>query len=168
MTSCPEAMGWDSWVFWKKQLVEIWDWTKRVGDSNLGETSPVVCCVGWVSELRADAGRTVSIVKIVSFSARVENLEVKKVIKVSYLNQESRQCFAHFRIPMYVNSLHICMFHTFVSWLYYTFTVRHVIWNCLCSTECLILLIWSWMYSGSSFRHALVNFGAFLIFWALA
>ena len=24
MTSCPEAMGWDSWVFWKKQLVEIW------------------------------------------------------------------------------------------------------------------------------------------------
>ena len=52
--------------------------------------------VGWVSELTADAGRTVSIVKIVSLSSRVENLQVKKVIKVSYLNQESRQCFAGF------------------------------------------------------------------------
>ena len=39
-TSCPEAMGWDSWWFWKKkQLVEIqlcarpleiWSWTRRV------------------------------------------------------------------------------------------------------------------------------------------
>ena len=33
---------------------------------------------------------TVSIVKIVSLSPRVENLNLKKVIKVSYLNQESR------------------------------------------------------------------------------
>ncbi len=53
--------------------------------------------VGWVSELRADDGRTVSIVEIVCLSPRVENLKVKKVIKVSYLNQESRQCFG---IPM--------------------------------------------------------------------
>ena len=30
MTSCPEAMGWDSSVFWKKQLDEIWTWTERV------------------------------------------------------------------------------------------------------------------------------------------
>ena len=43
--------------------------------------------VCWVSELRADAGRTVSIIKIVSLSPRVENLKVKNVIKVSYLNQ---------------------------------------------------------------------------------
>ena len=35
---------------------------------------------------------TVSNVKVVSLSPRVENLKVKKVIKVSYLNQESRQC----------------------------------------------------------------------------
>ena len=33
MTSCPKAMGWDSWVFWKKQFGEIWT-----------KTSPVVCC----------------------------------------------------------------------------------------------------------------------------
>ena len=39
---------------------------------------------------------TVSIVKIVSLSPRVENLNLKKVIKVSYLNQESRQCFVFF------------------------------------------------------------------------
>ena len=36
---------------------------------------------------------TVNIVKIVSLSPRVENLNLKKVIKVSYLNQESSQCF---------------------------------------------------------------------------
>ena len=52
--------------------------------------------VGWVSVLRADDGRTVSIIKIVSLSPRVENLNLKKVIKVSYLNQDSRQCFACF------------------------------------------------------------------------
>ena len=58
--------------------------------------------VCWISELRAYAGRTVRIVKIVSLSPRVKNLKVKKVIKVSYLNQESRQCFG---IPMHVNGL---------------------------------------------------------------
>ena len=35
--------------------------------------------------------------KIVSLSSRVENLNLKKVIKVSYLYQESRQCFVFFR-----------------------------------------------------------------------
>ena len=53
--------------------------------------------IGWVSELRADDGRTVSIEKLcVSLSSRVENLNLKKVIKVSYLNQESRQFFMFF------------------------------------------------------------------------
>ena len=42
--------------------------------------------VGWVSVLRADAGQTVSIVRIVSRSPHIENLKVKKEIKVSYLN----------------------------------------------------------------------------------
>ena len=37
-----------------------------------------------------------SMVKIVSLSPRVESLKVKKVIKVSYLNQESRPCFECF------------------------------------------------------------------------
>ena len=51
--------------------------------------------VGWVSELRADDGRAVNIEKL-CLSPRVEKLNLKKVIKVSYLNQESRQCFACF------------------------------------------------------------------------
>ena len=38
-----------------------------------------------------------------SLSTRVENLNLKKVIKVSYLNQESRQCF---RIPIYIFVYH--------------------------------------------------------------
>ena len=54
---------------------------------------------------------TVSIAKIVSLSPCVENLEVKKVIKVSYLNQESRQCFG---IPMHMNVLYIRIFYAFV------------------------------------------------------
>ena len=39
---------------------------------------------------------TVSMVKILSLSPRVENLKVKKVINVSYLNKDSRQCFECF------------------------------------------------------------------------
>ena len=44
MTSCPEAIGCDSWVFWKKAV--SWDWRQDEAswDSNLGEASPVVCC----------------------------------------------------------------------------------------------------------------------------
>ena len=58
---------------------------------DLGEAGPVMNCgvcerVGWVCELRADDGRTVSIEKIVSLSPRVEKLNLKKVINVSYLN----------------------------------------------------------------------------------
>ena len=44
--------------------------------------------------------------KIVSLS-RVENLNLKKVRKVSYLNQESRQCFVFFGFPMYISHIHI-------------------------------------------------------------
>ena len=64
-------------------------------DSSLDESSPVVCCG---VRVRAFVGsdETVSIVKIVSLFPRVENLNLKKVIKVLYLNQESRQCFACF------------------------------------------------------------------------
>ena len=43
--------------------------------------------------------------KIMSLSPRVENLNLKKVIKVLYLNQESRQCFVFFEIPMRMNIL---------------------------------------------------------------
>ena len=74
--------------FWKKQLVEIRTWAKRVdfwasarpGQLGLRDAPRVVGSDG-----------TVSIVKIVSLFPSVENLKVKKVIKVSYLNQESRR-----------------------------------------------------------------------------
>ena len=59
----------DSHVLWMGQWVESWRWTS-------GQHR-----------------------KIVSISPRVENLNLKKVIKVSYLNQESRQCFVYFGIP---------------------------------------------------------------------
>ena len=86
-------------IWKKKQLVEIWDWTKRVGIRIWAKPVHLFAAgcapVCWVSELRADAGRTVSVVEIISLSPRVENLKVKKVIKVPYLNQESRQRLTH-------------------------------------------------------------------------
>ena len=125
MMSCPEAIGWDSWVFWKKHLVEIWDWTKGVGIRIWAwpvQLFAAGCvCVCWVSELRADAGRTVSIVKIVCLSPRVENLKVKKVIKVSYLNLESRQCFAGFLyMHIFYISVDLYILYICILWLYYT------------------------------------------------
>ena len=66
-------------------------------DSSLGEDSPVVCCgvrarVCWVRWNSQHSKNCVSL----SLSPRVKYLKVKKVIKVSYLNQESRQCFVFF------------------------------------------------------------------------
>ena len=82
--------------FWKKKAVS-WDlkldewvdvWASaRPGQLGLRDEPRVVGSDG-----------TVSIVEIVSFSPRVENLKVKKVIKVSYLNYQSCQCFG---IPRY-------------------------------------------------------------------
>ena len=50
-------------------------------DPSLGEASCVLwgarVRVGWVTELRADDGRTVGIVEIVYLSPRVENLNLK-------------------------------------------------------------------------------------------
>ena len=49
-----------------------------------------------------------------------------------------------------------------------SFTVRHAIWDCLSSTEFLILLIWPWMYSICSFWYALIySLCAFLSFCVL-
>ena len=105
MTSCPEAMSWDSWVFWKKQFVEIWDKTKWVGIRIWARPVQLICCgmrarlLGlWVESWRWTNSQHSK--NCVSLSPRVENLKVRKVIKVSYLNQESRQCFG---IPMHVN-----------------------------------------------------------------
>ena len=63
---------------------------------------------GW---LKDDVG-TVSIVKIVSLTPRVEKLKVNKWINVSYLNNESRQCFADFPTSEYFTySYFSCMLH---------------------------------------------------------
>ena len=89
--------------FWKKAL----SWDLRLGEESwffdLGEASlvmdygmPVRCWVRWNSQHSKNC-------VCLSRSLRVENLKVKKVIKVSYLNKESRQCFAYFGIPMHVN-----------------------------------------------------------------
>ena len=117
MTSCPEAMGWGFWVIFekKKQLVEIRTWVKRVdfrasarpGQLGVRDVPRVV-----------GSHRTVSIVTIMPLSHLVsKNLKVRKVIKVSYLNKESCQCF---RIPMPMNVLRIRIFYVSVSWLYYS------------------------------------------------
>ena len=101
MTSCPEAMGWDSSVFWKKAVSLNLRQNEASWDLNLGEVSPVVDCgmraslLGqWVESWRWTNSQHSK--KSVSLPPRVENLKVKKVIKVSYLNQESRQCFECF------------------------------------------------------------------------
>ena len=80
-----------------------------------------VCAfVGWVSELRADDGRTVSIEKLCLSLLVSKNLNLKKVIKVSYLNQESRQCFVFFGFLCVWTFYALCTFHVSVSWLCYT------------------------------------------------
>ena len=65
-------------------------WARPVQFVDCGIRTRVV----WVSELRADDGRTVSIEKL-CLSLLVSKV-IKKVIKVSYLNEESRQCFVFF------------------------------------------------------------------------
>ena len=99
---CEWCHAWKWWAgnfgdFLKKQWVEIWLWARRV-EIWLWTGQPAR---GWVKD---DVG-TVSIVKIVSLSPRVEKLKVKKkLINISYLNNESRQCFG---ISLHMNILHI-------------------------------------------------------------
>ena len=78
--------------------------TKRIDFSDLGEASEFVDCgvrvrVVGVSELKADDGRTVSREKLCLSLLVSKNLNLKKVIKVSYLDQErvvSVSCFSGF------------------------------------------------------------------------
>ena len=80
MTSCPEAIGW-----------EFGDFEKEISwDPTLGRASPA----GGYGMRSAFVGSdsTVSIVKIVSLSPRVEKL-VKKLINVSYLNNGESSVF---------------------------------------------------------------------------
>ena len=96
MTSNPEAMGWDSWWFWKKAV----SWNLRLDEASwffdLGEASPVMdyrmparCWVRWNSQRSRNC---------VCLSLPVsKNLKVKKVIKVSYLNYGESSVFRVFR-----------------------------------------------------------------------
>ena len=92
-TSCPEALDWDFGWFLKK-TVEIWSWTKRIDFWTWAR--PVQL---WTTRCPRVVGSdgTVSIVKIVSLSSRVERLKFKKVIKVSYLNYRESSVFRVFR-----------------------------------------------------------------------
>ena len=123
MTSCPEAMGWDSWVFWKKQWVEIWDWTKRVAIRIWARPNQLFAAgcarVCWVSELRADVGRTVNIVKIVSLSLSLcRKPESQEGNKSFVPEKRESSVFRVFRIPMHMNIL--CMW-TFYASVYFTY-----------------------------------------------
>ena len=150
MTSYPEAMGWGFWgIFEKKavswdpklgelswdygvcthllgQWVEIWNKRRRVDFRIWTRWVDFWAGRGQSSGLR-DASRivgsdeTVSIVKIVSLT-RVENLKIKKVIKVFYLNyQESSVSRDSYTYERFTDpyTLHICTFHIFVLWVCY-------------------------------------------------
>ena len=65
MTSCPEAMGRDSYGFWIKAV----SWDLDLDEASWFFGPEFVDCVvrmrlGWVSELKVDDGRTVSIEKL--------------------------------------------------------------------------------------------------------
>ena len=92
---------------------------------SLGEARPVgstICAarggVRWNSQHSKNC---------VSLSPRVENLKVKKVIKVCTSTTVSRQCFG---IPMHVNVLRIRIFYVYSY-------------------------IWLWLYNNSIFREKL-------------
>ena len=96
--------------FEKKHLVEIWDWTKRVGIRIWARPVQLFAAgctrVCWVSGLRADAGRTVSIVKIVCVSLSLSLSSCRKPKSQEGNNSfvpEPRESSVFRRIPMQVN-----------------------------------------------------------------
>ena len=100
--------------FWKKAV--SWDLNLEEASwfSNLGEARPVGstrCAarggVRWNSQHNKYCVSLSSKVLLPSGVLGFQHLKVKKVIKVSYLNKESRQCFAYFGISMHVNVLRI-------------------------------------------------------------
>ena len=129
MTSCPEAMGWYFWWFWKEAV--SWDLTldEASWDSDLGESSwdygirrAFVGSVSWDSDsgpsvqlgswLKNDV-ETAGIVKIVCLSPRIEKTKSqKKLINVSYLNYQESSVFRdsyayeHFTYP-YISHIRI-------------------------------------------------------------
>ena len=109
MTPCPEAMGW-GFGYLKKRI--SWDSTLEEGSRFLiwarpDQGSTGWLHIGWVSELRADDVRTVSIIRnYVFLFLMLKNLKFKKVNK-SFVPQP----ISCFQIP-------ICI-HVWTLWMFY-------------------------------------------------
>ena len=117
MTSCPEAMSWDSYWFWIKAV--SWDLDLDKASWFFGPGRGHWVCGLWDAHSRwlsqwVESWRWMNSQyrKIASLFSRIENLNLKKVIKVSFLYQENRQCFEAI-------SGFLCIFHIFISWSYF-------------------------------------------------
>ena len=89
MTSCPEAIGWELWWFWKKN-------SSFRFDSGRGEVRLDSGPGSSAGELTVGDEGTISIVKIVFLSPRVEKLKVKKVNKRFVPEQKESSEFRDF------------------------------------------------------------------------
>ena len=123
MTSCPEAMGWGFWViFEKKQLVEIWSWTKRVDFLDLGEASPVGstrcvvrCWDRWNSQHSKNYVSLSSCWKPKSQEGNRSFVpELPRVVSVSSV----------LRIPMHTNILYICIVVLWLCNIYIKYIIK--------------------------------------------
>ena len=84
-----------------------------------------------------------------------------------FLSRFLKYCFYKYIPSSWVAAFNLALAMLFL--LLTSFTVCHVILDHLSSNKSLILLIWSWIYSVSSFRYALLSsLWAVLSFWALA
>ena len=111
MTSCPEVMGRDSWVFWKKQSVDIW--TKM---------SPVVWCrVRALGGIRWNGQHSKNCVSISSCRKPKSQEGNKSFIpepRESSVFRVFRDSYAYERFT------YIYIFHESVSWLYYNWVIK--------------------------------------------
>ena len=130
MTSCPETRGWGFLVILKKSS-EL-RFGPRGGQSSWAQRDEP--CVCWVYELRLgrleswpkdDVG-TVSIVKIVSLSLRLEKLKVKKKVK-GFVPELKKVVIIS---GLFVNILHIHIFYVFVFWLYNILETQQTVIKC--------------------------------------
>ena len=126
---CEWHHAWEWWAenfgdFWKKQSVDFWAWARPV---QLGTTGCTVRLLGQLVEIltlgqefsrELTEGRcrnSQHSKNCVSLSSCRKTKSQKKLINVSYLNEESHQCFMYFRISLQLYILHIrimAMLHT--------------------------------------------------------
>ena len=141
---------WGFWVFEKKQLVEIWAWTREIRFSQLAEARPVVCGGGAArGEVQMEKSASKEIVCI---SPHVEKpLNSKRWIKISYLNK-----FRVFRIPSvhfthpYLSRIFGPMYDTCTSDCYFEFLVSHPPCDLLAS-----LSLWRYPFTAIIFKWTL-------------